>query len=86
MDGNIMLLTDCNQCTDNPIQVKQTRVIPLLNVTDRPSVLATQQTRHVVPEKQVTVAQQTTYIEIIDPAPWSDPAYWNICKGSSILL
>lgn len=62
MDDTVVHLTDYVTSV-LIIQVEQTRVTPV-NVTDRLSVLTTHQTRPVVPDKKVTVAQQTTYLKL----------------------
>lgn len=54
---------------DNPSLTEQTMVLFVVGVTYRPSVPITHQTRPVVPDEQVTVAQQSAHLEIMGMAP-----------------
>lgn len=53
--------------SDSPILSGQIMDPPAIDVTDRPSIPATHQTRPTVPEEQGHVAQQTTHLEMMAP-------------------
>lgn len=59
------------QCFDSPFLSKQAIVPPVIDITDW-SVLTAHKTRPAVPDDWVTVAQQTTHLQIMGLAPMSN--------------
>lgn len=60
------------QCFDSPFLSKQAIVPPVIDITDWSSVLTAHKTRPAVPDDWVTVAQQTTHLQIMGLAPMSN--------------